>query len=232
MDGCTGLEHITVDVSDGQAKDVGTYTVNRVGGIEAKVWLPDGDAAVGADVVIMDSDENQVPLSMPLSIPSRRQELSKHVVTDELGQAQLLPKGKPTRIATIVAKFMDGDNCVTGEVTIPETSEVRIEVRLKPAMKLEGQVLKDGKPLAGAIVRIEEHTSIGGGGSVGYNARTAVSDGEGWYRTTGEVGREYDYRAIIESAPGLNQPLNQWTSAESSTQDVLRFRAISLTTPR
>ncbi len=199
-----------VDVSDGGAQVLEPIVVTRMAELQVTVSLAGGQPAVGASVVITDEMLLQSNSKMPRYplMPSFKKEISKSVETDGAGRASLLPQGAPTSAAKVEVKLVSDNKSFHGMAILSDAKDGVVQVVLQGGWLLQGRVLLDGKPLAGARVSVGESTPIstanaGGRMSNGFsvsNQQTAISDADGVYRLA--VKADQEYNVMILSIPG------------------------------
>ena len=140
-------------------------------------------------------------------MPPRRIDKSESVITNRLGRADLLPQGSPSDKAFVEVKLATEDQAYDASVPLTQAVDGVLNVVLKSAWIVEGRVLIDGEPVAGAKVSIGESTpnnrTVNGRTLRGFTVSNfvhAVTDEKGMYRAAVSPGKEYS--VSLQSLPG------------------------------
>lgn len=208
-DQAESLLHRKLTVSVSTPQDLGEIVVPRVSSYEIIVSLPDGSPAVGATAIIRDeipADPNAS--SFPLRSPQPVDKSSTET-TNSLGRVTLVPTGFTTEKAMVEVKYLDGETACDGKVSLTEATDGVISLVLNSSSIVEGRVLLDGNPVAGARVQVSlsnpvQHTlngrTISFFESSGHQFVTTDSDGV--YRAAVPAGQQC--HVSLSSVPDLS----------------------------
>ncbi len=220
----------SVDVSDGMGRELEPIVVSRVPELRILVVDATGEPAVGATVAIKDV----VPLIAPGAaqvqaavrlLPKRYEAISLVAETDGQGGVVLTPTGAPSESAIAEAKGVVGTRASRGQAKLTVAVDGVLTVVLQADWLLEGRVLRQGAPVAGANVSISEFQAVGRGGFASRPIEKAITDTLGWYRAS--VPSDGPYRVSVLSTPGFGvSPQGRVYSAEKVAEGKLRVKDI------
>ncbi|MDV6031183.1 MAG: hypothetical protein F9B45_13975 [Phycisphaera sp. RhM] len=202
------LPHRRIVITDLTPLELEPIVVPKLSTYQVIVSLPDGKPAVGASVILRDE--------IPPSPSAPEFDRTPHIVeksetetTNSLGRATLVPNGITSSKAFIDVKYLKGDSAFDGTVKLSEAKDGVVHLVLNSSAIVEGRVLVDGEPVAGARVQVSLTKPV----QRTANGRTmtffqssghqfVTTDSEGVYRASVPAGERVS--VSLSNAPNLN----------------------------
>jgi len=203
-----------VDLSDGMPRRLEPFVVAKAMELEIVTSTPDGKAAAGAELVILDGGPTPDPKRVTNVIENNGRimrlsvkEISRRTKTDLSGRAKISPRGVPSDEATVDVKLATDQGAFVGTAKLAGARDGKLPIRLEQAWLLKGRVLLDRKPIDGATVTIQESQTTPRRGSNGivlaerlFDEQSTKTDADGWYRVA--VQTNGYHRVTIKGLPG------------------------------
>ncbi|WP_261344941.1 carboxypeptidase regulatory-like domain-containing protein [Roseiconus nitratireducens] len=217
----------SVDVSDGSPVTLDPVVIAKSQSIQVIVSLPDGSPARDANVILRDEETRQMSSGRN---DTRVVEKADPATTNALGRASLLPRGIVSDGAWVDVSSTGADDVpYKGSAKISESSNGVLSMVLSRAPRLEGRVLLNGRPVAGAKVAIGESrpavTSSGGRSVTSFrvaNNQIVTTDAKGIY--TLPVSNDKRYSVHVQSIPGESNSVGTGYSATPSGGEKVSVR--------
>ncbi|WP_182866885.1 M56 family metallopeptidase [Stieleria mannarensis] len=147
------LPHRKIKVTDLLPRTLEPIVVPKLATYQVIVSLPDGSPAVGASVILRDEvspDTNAAGFDRPARIVDRSETES----TNSLGRATLVPSEITSPKAFIDVKYLGDNTAFDGTAKLVDAKDSVIHLVLDSSSIVQGRVLVDGEPVAGARVQI------------------------------------------------------------------------------
>ncbi|QDV83926.1 carboxypeptidase regulatory-like domain-containing protein [Planctomycetes bacterium TBK1r] len=147
------LPHRKITITDFVPRELEPIVVPKLATYQVIVSLPDGKPAVGASVILR--DEATASTNAPeFDRAPRIVDKSEAETTNSLGRATLVPQGVTSPKAFIDVKYLRDDAAFDGTVKLSEAKDGVVHLVLQSSAIVEGRVLLDGKPVAGARMQV------------------------------------------------------------------------------
>ncbi|QEG01349.1 Regulatory protein BlaR1 [Stieleria maiorica] len=153
------LPHRRIAITDLTPRTIKPIVVPKLATYQVIVSLPDGNPAVGASVILRD----EIPPGPNAPVFDQ----APHVVdrsasesTNSLGRAALVPNGLTSPKAFVDVKYLRDDDAFSGTAKLIEAKDGVIHLVLNSSAIVQGRVLVDGEPVAGARVQISLTKSV------------------------------------------------------------------------
>ncbi len=193
-----------IDLTAGTTQEVPPIVVAKIKPLHVVVSLPDGRPASGAMVVIKDVfkafaiwQDQTAPTPLDRSQP---------VSADPFGKADLIPLGILSEKAFVELALVKDGRAFNATVSLDRARDNVLSVVMNEAWIIEGRVLIDGQPLAGAKLLVGEtvaapitRNGITATALTTSNHQVAITDADGWYRTA--VRPDKEYTVSVQSLP-------------------------------
>ncbi|MCS7466509.1 carboxypeptidase regulatory-like domain-containing protein [Stieleria sp. ICT_E10.1] len=202
------LPHQKITISDHTPRELEPIVVPKLSTYQVIVSLPDGKPAVGASVILRDE--------IPPSPNAPEFDRTPHIVeksetetTNSLGRATLVPNGITSSKAFIDVKYLNGDSAFDGMVKLSEAKDGVVHLVLNSSAIVEGRVLVDGEPVAGARVQVSltkpVQRTANGRTMMFYQSsghQFVTTNSEGVYRASVPAGKRVS--VSLSSVPNLS----------------------------
>lgn len=189
--------HRDIEIDSVERVDLGPIVVPRSQTYQVIASLPDGSPAVGATAMIRDEVARNPNAPEPYRQVPEVVEKSLPQATNSLGRVTLIPQGLLSEKAFVDVKYIDGEAAFNGNIKLNTASDGVINLVLDASSIVEGRVLLDGAPVAGARVQVSQSTpaqrTINGMTMTFFTAsenQFVVTDSQGVYRAALPTGKQ------------------------------------------
>lgn len=159
-----------VNTESGQPQTIKNIIVPRAAPIQCLFTMADGKPVANASIVIKDhprrpSQRNLTPTELATQAADpfggmqsgNPTDISDTKLTDKDGRVTMLAR-KPTENAVVVAKLQINNQTFENQFHLKNSQDASglVKIVIQPPAPLTGRILRNGQPVAGAIVRIRE----------------------------------------------------------------------------
>ncbi|WP_197455884.1 carboxypeptidase regulatory-like domain-containing protein [Stieleria neptunia] len=202
------LLHRKITITDLTPRELEPIVVPKLSTYQVIVSLPDGSPAVGASVILRD-EVPASPNAAEIDRGTRTVDRSETETTNSLGRVTLVPNGMTSPKAFIDVKYLGDVDAFDGTVKLSEAKDGVVHLVLNSSAIVEGRVLVDGEPVAGARVQVSltkpVQRTANGRTMTFYQSsghQFVTTNSQGVYRASVPAGKRVS--VSLSSVPNLN----------------------------